>query len=104
MTEAEKNIDGLKRMRIALANVSIDGERVLLFLTAGIEALEKEIPKAFDHQNHKNKETYIDIHSCQCPTCNFEWRTLWTKQPRCPECGQRLDWEEEVESSFLHRE
>ncbi len=41
----EKAIDVLKRLRIALFNDRVDGDRVFEPLRKGVEALEKQIPK-----------------------------------------------------------
>lgn len=42
MTEYEKNLDGLKRMGIALATSAVGRDRVMPFLTAAIESMEKQ--------------------------------------------------------------
>ena len=41
--EIEKALDGLKRMRIAMFNYCIDGERLKPFLDTTISALEKQL-------------------------------------------------------------
>ena len=57
---------------------------------AGIEALEKQIPKKpcwisiFRH--HEVKEPF-------CPSCKRMY--LCNKQNYCEECGQKIDWSEE---------
>ena len=43
--EINEAIDTMKRLRIALATVNVDGKRVLEPISMAIEALEKQIPK-----------------------------------------------------------
>jgi len=80
------NIDGLKRMRIGLATASIDGDKVLPFLTAGIEALEKCIPQPVE-------EWHEDYGDC-----------LFWAHPieEAPYCGSPLDdeWKENDYGSY----
>lgn len=52
MTEIEKNIGGLERMRITFVTSTIDGDRMLPFLTAGVEALKRI---------NKNPDQIIDL-------------------------------------------
>ena len=52
--EIEKVLDGLKRMKIAMFNYCIDGERIKPFLDTAISALEKQIPKKPIEQRYVN--------------------------------------------------
>ena len=53
-----------------------------------IEALEKQVAK---------KVIYTESNRPQCPNCarTFYYTTNPTCSDYCPECGQKLNWEEE---------
>lgn len=62
--EINEAIDTMKRLRIALATVNVDGKRVLEPISMAIEALEKQIPK---------KTYYYRMEPCQMPLL---WRGI----------------------------
>ena len=95
--EIEKALDGLKRMRIAMFNYCIDGERIKPFLDTAISALEKQIPKKPVEEENQYSEDYGFNSEILCPVCNnyIGYYTEAMCKPEymqyCNECGQRID-------------
>lgn len=89
----EEALDVLKRMRIAMATAKVDGTRVLEPLNFAIQSLEKQIPKKpikidrehFITDNCKTCEKTIAVENALGSFDKFNY---------CPECGQKLKWEE----------
>jgi len=88
--EIEKVLDGLKRMKIAMFNYCIDGERIKPFLDTAISALEKQIPKKPIEQRYVNYEIENELIG-HCPSCQLRWDVAYW-QRHCSNCGQKLDW------------
>ena len=62
---------------------------------AAISALEKQIPKKPTH----HKETDDEYEHYKCTNCKIvlDSTTRYMEYDCCPDCGQKLDWEEEDE-------
>lgn len=98
--EIEKMLDGLKRMRIAMFNYCIDGERIKPFLDTAISALERQIPmKPIEEEEEKQYSEEYGLFNILCPVCNnyIGYYTEAMYKPEyiymryCNECGQRID-------------
>lgn len=73
-----------------------DAELSAQAMETAIVALEKQIPRApiiemYTNRVPSEQEVYV------CPVCGEyfgDCHDLFYKQKYCPECGQRLDWED----------
>lgn len=54
-----------------------------------IEALEKQMPKK---PNNIGRFDSFDVRHCNCPRCGGG---INSDQRWCPNCGQKIDWEDE---------
>ena len=66
---------------------------------AGIQALEKQIPKKVIWENAKNGRIYAFHWAC-CPNCGNEFFDIESEIGEfkfCPDCGQALDGSDENE-------
>lgn len=62
-----------------------------------ISALEKQIPKKPDYEGDgydENGELIYD--TWICPHCNHEYEVEYEDYAFCPNCGQALDWRDEI--------
>lgn len=62
-----------------------------------ISALEKQIPKKPDYEGDgydENGELIYD--TWICPHCNHEYEVEYEDYAFCPNCGQALDWSDEI--------
>lgn len=59
-------------------------------------ALQKQIPKkpTFEGDGYWEGELVMELWVCPTCECDFE---IDVKYSHCPECGQAIDWSEEVE-------
>lgn len=60
-------------------------------------ALEKQIPKKPDYEGDgydENGELIYD--TWICPHCNHEYEVEYEDYAFCPNCGQALDWRDEI--------
>ena len=85
MTENEV----IKEVRFNMSEIGLNDEaakRVSEAKNIAVQALEKQIPKKPDFT--EDKEFAL------CPCCNG--KGLLDKQKYCDNCGQKLDWSDEV--------
>lgn len=85
MTENE----AIKEVRFNMSEIGLNDEaakRVSEAKNIAVQALEKQIPKKPDFT--EDKEFAL------CPCCNG--KGLFNKQKYCDNCGQKLDWSDEV--------
>ena len=85
MTENEV----IKEVRFNMSEIGLNDEaakRVSEAKNIAVQALEKQIPKKPDFT--EDKEFAL------CPCCNGNG--LADKQKYCDNCGQKLDWSDEV--------
>lgn len=85
MTENEV----IKEVRFNMSEIGLNDEaakRVSEAKNIAVQALEKQIPKKPDFT--EDKEFAL------CPCCNG--KGLFSKQKYCDNCGQKLDWSDEV--------
>nr|DAE79117.1 MAG TPA: zinc-ribbon containing domain protein [Caudoviricetes sp.] len=85
MTENEV----IKEVRFNMSEIGLNDEaakRVSEAKNIAVQALEKQIPKKPDFT--EDKEFAL------CPCCNG--KGLFNKQKYCDNCGQKLDWSDEV--------
>lgn len=67
---------------------------VLEALNIGIYALEKQIPKKVNLRHIRKYDGYDDG---ECPNCGMSVsREFDGNDVFCPDCGQKLDWSDEV--------
>lgn len=61
---------------------------------AGIEALEKQIPKR--PIVYKNRDYFVTCYVYECPNCKSEIRedAVIEEYEYCIDCGQAIDWSE----------
>lgn len=85
MTENEV----IKEVRFNMSEIGLNDEaakRVSEAKNIAVQALEKQIPKKPDFT--EDKEFAL------CPCCNG--KGLFNKRKYCDNCGQKLDWSDEV--------
>lgn len=85
MTENEV----IKEVKFNMSEIGLNDEaakRVSEAKNIAVQALEKQIPKKPDFT--EDKEFAL------CPCCNG--KGLFNKQKYCDNCGQKLDWSDEV--------
>lgn len=86
--------ESLERERSAVFPQDMS-ERTLLAVSHSrncAEALEKQIPKKFDHRLVSPEDAYFRVFSCICQACGHKWGTFAENEKRCLECGQAQDW------------
>ena len=59
------------------------------------EIVEKEIPKKPDFVSDGHAYGYPVYDTWICPSCGTNYEVDSDKFDYCPNCGQRIDWEEE---------
>ena len=79
-------------MMFAMANHTVDGEKIFPTLKAAKEALEKQMPKKpiITIDGFFNGQPIYDTWGC--PTCGKVNETDFEDYEYCPICGQALDW------------
>lgn len=67
------------------------------YMNTIMESLEKQMPKKVIWENEKNSKTYL-FSWAYCPNCGSDMCDKHNEEFQfCPDCGQALDWSEEVE-------
>lgn len=66
-------------------------------LKVGISSLKKQMSKKVIWENEKNSKAYL-FSWAYCPNCGSDMCDKHNEEFQfCPDCGQALDWSEEVE-------
>lgn len=96
----ERLEDLIKEAESHMTGNKIDGEIPIDDKTAlemAIQALEKQVPKKVIWENEKNGKVYL-FSWAYCPNCGSDMCDKHNEEFQfCPDCGQALDWSEEVE-------
>lgn len=67
------------------------------YMNTIMESLEKQMPKKVIWENEKNSKTYL-FSWAYCPNCGSNMCDKHNEEFQfCPDCGQALDWSEDVE-------
>lgn len=62
-----------------------------------ISALEKQIPKKPDYEGDGYDENGRLIYDTWiCPSCESKYEVDYDEYKHCPNCGQALDWRDEI--------
>jgi hypothetical protein len=90
----EKTIDTIK-----IAQAEVEWNYPMDYIEAfdeAVNALEKQIPKnpIFSGDGYWNGELVYD--TWNCPNCDKDYEVDYDKYDYCPNCGQRINWENEV--------
>lgn len=60
-----------------------------------IAALEKQVPKKPAYEGDGcDKDGNIILDTWICPCCSHKYEVDYDDYQYCPECGQKMDWEE----------
>ena len=91
MNEKEA-LQGIRELTKHLEN---DNDRLVDTFRLVIIALNKQIPKKPDYEGdgYDNNGNMI-YDTWVCPKCGEEYEVDYDDYKYCPNCGQRLDWEE----------
>lgn len=67
-------------------------------LKTAVEALEKQIQKKPNYEGDGcDKYGNIILDTWICPCCGCKYEVDYDNYNHCPECGQRIDWEDSHE-------
>ena len=65
-------------------------------LGKAIEALEKQVPKTPNYEGDGYWDGELVYDTWFCPNCGKDYEVDYDDYKYCPECGQAIDWSDEV--------
>ena len=73
-------------------------EHKIEFLKIAIDVLEKRIPKKPNYKGYWNGG--LVYNTWICPNCGKDYEVNWNHYKYCPECGQAIDWSNDVKKTY----
>ena len=66
-------------------------------IETAISALEKQIPNKPNYEGDGYADGYLVYNTWICTCCEKHYEVDYDDYKHCPDCGQKLDWEDKDE-------
>ena len=98
--ELKERVEGMtvqNAIKILKTEYLGDSEYMELAKQMGAYALEKQISKKPDYEDDGyDEDGYLIYYTWICPNCGKHYEVDYDDYDFCPECGQALDWSDEI--------